>query len=438
MAVAASGAIDLDEFHQEAGGSANSNCSINDADIRALISKSDGATMAFNEWYGAEASRDQALSSIGTITTDRTFWPQMAFDTNSNRVVIVYGSQTASKMYAQVGTVSTSENTMSWGTRVEVEGGGRGYDMQIAFDSNVNKFLVVYSDKFTNAQRKLVAKVGTVNDTTITFGSAATITAAGNANQNSNGAVALAFDSNVNKFLILYQNPANTYQEKYRVAEINGTSVTLGNQTAYGPNYGYDNRYVKFDSNANKLVMFYREGDNPRSRVATISNNTCSFGTEYVIDANLGSSGMGSGGPDAGMAFDSNSNKVLCVWNDSADSSIGHAAVGTVSGTNISFGTVVEYEQGSTTRIGIDFDSNVNKFLIAYTDGGDGGKGKLIIATISGTDVSFGSPILSDGNTGNADYSHVVFDSNAKRFVVALSTYDSGYATEYKVFQMAT
>ena len=34
MALQSSGAISLDDMHQEVGGSANSNCSINDADIR--------------------------------------------------------------------------------------------------------------------------------------------------------------------------------------------------------------------------------------------------------------------------------------------------------------------------------------------------------------------------------------------------------------------
>jgi len=51
-----SGAISLNQMHTEAGGTSGSTVSINDADIRALIGKSSGATMAFNEWYGASAS----------------------------------------------------------------------------------------------------------------------------------------------------------------------------------------------------------------------------------------------------------------------------------------------------------------------------------------------------------------------------------------------
>ena len=56
MALPSSGTITLNEIHIEAGGSTGSLASINDADIRALIGKADGAQMSFTEWYGASSS----------------------------------------------------------------------------------------------------------------------------------------------------------------------------------------------------------------------------------------------------------------------------------------------------------------------------------------------------------------------------------------------
>lgn len=55
MALQGSGAISLDQIHDEAGGTSGSTATINDADIRGLINKTAGASMAFNEWYGASA-----------------------------------------------------------------------------------------------------------------------------------------------------------------------------------------------------------------------------------------------------------------------------------------------------------------------------------------------------------------------------------------------
>lgn len=56
MPLQSSGAISLNQIHVEAGGSSGSQASINDADIRALISKASGAQMSFSEWYGASAN----------------------------------------------------------------------------------------------------------------------------------------------------------------------------------------------------------------------------------------------------------------------------------------------------------------------------------------------------------------------------------------------
>ena len=56
MALQTSGAISLNDIHGEAGGSSQSQASINDSDIRGLIEKSSGVEMSFSEWYGASAA----------------------------------------------------------------------------------------------------------------------------------------------------------------------------------------------------------------------------------------------------------------------------------------------------------------------------------------------------------------------------------------------
>lgn len=53
MALQTSGAISLNEMHIEAGGTTGTTVGINDSDVRDLIGKSSGTSMAFNEWYGA-------------------------------------------------------------------------------------------------------------------------------------------------------------------------------------------------------------------------------------------------------------------------------------------------------------------------------------------------------------------------------------------------
>ena len=70
MPVPSSGAISLNQFHVEAGGSSGTQCSINDADIRALIGKGSGVQMSFSEWYGASASTPNGSSiTCGSYNT---------------------------------------------------------------------------------------------------------------------------------------------------------------------------------------------------------------------------------------------------------------------------------------------------------------------------------------------------------------------------------
>lgn len=66
MALQSSGAISLNEMHIEAGGSSGTLCTINDSDIRGLISKGSGATMSFNEWYGASSAFTTSVTSAFT------------------------------------------------------------------------------------------------------------------------------------------------------------------------------------------------------------------------------------------------------------------------------------------------------------------------------------------------------------------------------------
>jgi len=55
MPLPSSGAISLNDMHIEAGGSSGTQVSLNDSDIRDMISKGSGVQMSFSEWYGASS-----------------------------------------------------------------------------------------------------------------------------------------------------------------------------------------------------------------------------------------------------------------------------------------------------------------------------------------------------------------------------------------------
>jgi hypothetical protein len=77
--------------------------------------------------------------------------------------------------------------------------------------------------------------------------------------------------------------------------------------------------------------------------------------------------------------FDSNSNKVVIAYQDAGNSSYGTAVVGTVSGTSITFGTPVVFESAASQYISATFDSNSNKVVIAYQDNGNSNFGTATV-----------------------------------------------------------
>ena len=89
MALQTSGAISLNDIHVEAGGSSGSQATINDTDIRGLISKASGAQMSFSEWYGASASQSFTISSNQTNLNLASWLSSNGWDGTSTAIVTI-------------------------------------------------------------------------------------------------------------------------------------------------------------------------------------------------------------------------------------------------------------------------------------------------------------------------------------------------------------
>ena len=101
MALQTSGAISLNDIHVEAGGTTGTLASINDADIRGLISKTAGTTMSFSEWYGASSTITMTYISNGSGTA------------NGNTSVNVYTGCQAGDLIIVAGGESRAANTVN-------------------------------------------------------------------------------------------------------------------------------------------------------------------------------------------------------------------------------------------------------------------------------------------------------------------------------------
>ena len=159
-----------------------------------------------------------------------------------------------------------------------------------------------------------------------------------------------------------------------------------------------------------KIVIVYHEhANNIVAYVGTITNGTSlSWGSKVTVASSNKEI------PD--VCYDSNAGKFLVVWRNTASSNQGEAAVGTVSGTSISFGSTVVYDSGGVSNVNVRYDDNAQKSMILYRNATT--SVKAVVATISGTSVSFGTALTLQNSDSVAGAGlSLVYDNNANKFV---------------------
>ena len=339
-----------------------------------------------------------------------TYSTQVSFDpNNASKCVIVYtDSANSNAGTAIVGTLSGT--TLTFGTEV-VFNAASSDSPSVAFDpSTSGKFVVTYMDEGNSNAGTAI--VGTLSGTTVSFGTAVVF----DANSRSSK---VEFDpNNAGKLLIVYRDWGAGGYGKAIIGTMSGSSLSFGTASFWA------SRLLNFvglaiDPSTSKFVITYKDqvnSDYGRAVVGAISGTSVSFGSHEYI--NLGDTSY------TAVSFDPNTaNKCVIVFKDTANSDYGTARVATVSGTGISFGPEVVFNAGNTNYPSIDFDPNIaNRCLISYRDTSNSGYATVIVGTVSGTGISFGSEVVI--SSGAADVGQLKFDPNtANRFIVTYTDY---------------
>ena len=198
------------------------------------------------------------------------------------------------------------------------------------------------------------------------------------------------------------------------------TNMPAGSEYIFdsGPVFDFN---IAFDPNtANTFVVTYRDAGNGSAGTAivgTIVSNTITFGAPVVFNA-----GDAYGNS---ISFDPNTaGKFIVAFRDVDNGYYGALMIGTVSGTSISFGSKYVFSSVITTNTRVVFDPhNANKFLVIYEQS----HGHARIGTVSGSSITFGSAYPYQANT--AYESDVSFHPNqANKIVIAYKRSSKGYA----------
>jgi hypothetical protein len=386
---------------------------------------SDTATGTINTW-GSRCESSSLLPdslSLGTaveVAVANSQPESITYDTNANKIVLAYQDAGSSYSgYAAVGTVSGT--SISFGTPVLINTVAHYYGSS-CYDSTNNKVILVYSDG--NNSNYLTAIVGTVSGTSISFGTPAVISS-----QNYADYVGCAYDTNEQKVVVAYKDKGNSNYGTGVVGTVSGTSISFGSSTAFNSSDSTP-AMVVYDSNAQKVVIDYWDTGNSyygTAVVGTVSGTSISFGSPVVYNA-AQVTGLGA-------CFDSTNNKVVLTYRDAGNSNYGTALVGTVSGTSISFGSEAVFmtQQAGWNRCA--YDTNAQKVIVATQNATDS-SGQLYTGTVSGTDISFGTAVTfdSDGTTQN----NITYDSSSNQVVLAYQAYSDSYKAKAVVGSFGT
>ena len=206
------------------------------------------------------------------------------------------------------------------------------------------------------------------------------------------------------------------------VEAVAGTTTSVGSPVVFASTNTSTTAAV-YDSNANKVVMTYVNNLNAQrgtAVVGTVSGTSITFGTPVVFETGAVT--------NISPVFDSTANKIVIAYRDLGNSSYGTAVVGTISGTSISFGSPVVFRSATSAYMSATYDSTNNVTVIAYWDGGNGSKGTAIVGTVSGTSISFGTSTVFE--PAASDFIAATFDSTANKIVIAYDDNgNSGFGT---------
>ena len=344
-------------------------------------------------------STDPSVGSAVVFESAAVYRPSATFDSSNNKVVIAYRDQGNSNHgTAIVGTVSGS--SISFGSPV-VFLSSHTQSISATFDSTNNKVVISYRDNGNSSYGRSI--VGTVSGTSISFGSLETF------ETDSTSYVSSAYDSSNGKVVVAYRDEGNSNYGTAIVGTVSGTNISFGSATVF-ESATVSAVSVTFDSSNNKIVISYCDEGNSEygtAIVGTVSGTSISFGTAVVFEsaASLRTS----------ATFDSTNNKVVIGYKGQGN--YGKGIVGTVSGTSISFGSAATFESANSDGISAVYDSTNQKVVIAYVDKGNSDQGTAVVGTVSGTSISFGSPVIFE--TGETEQHSAAFDSSNGKVVLA-------------------
>jgi len=325
-----------------------------------------------------------------------------------NKVLIAY-QDGGNSNYGTAIVASVSDTAITYGSEAVFNSAETSYISTAKLTTN--KAIIAYSDEGNSDYG--TATVASVSGTTITYPGGEVVF-----NSATTGQIAAA-QLTTDKAIIAYNDIGNSSYGTATVASVSGTTITYpGGEVVF--NLATTGQIAAAQLTTDKAIIAYSDNGNSdygTATVASVSGTTITYpGGEVVFN---------SATTYEISATQLTTDKALIAYSDDGNSDYGTAIVASVSGTTITYpGGEVVFNLAasyyiSTTQLDTD------KALIAYDDNGNSDYGTTIVASVTGTTISYGSETVF--NSGTTEYISAA-KFNTDRVFVAFNYYTSTQA----------
>ena len=222
----------------------------------------------------------------------------------------------------------------------------------------------------------------------------------------------LVYDASNQKVVVVYADTGDSVRGKVIIGTVSGSSISFGSPLAMSFDVVISSVDIAYDSGGGRVILAYKStgAGNGQVQYGTVSGNSISYSGTTVFEAD--------DLDQISVDYDSNIDKFLIAYRAKNHSNRGHVIVGYNNGGTPAVGTEVIFDSNSVTNIKVLYHPGVSKFIIGYADVGSGNNdGNCVVGTInSSNSVDLTPKVMFSQRSTN--YITMAYDSNAEKSII--------------------
>ena len=297
------------------------------------------------------------------------------------------------------------------------------------FGDTARKVYAVASGALGNGKAVIVNSDGTVTKVQIVSSSVSASTGSTSTFESARcDSMDATYDTVRDRIFIVFRDSANSNYGTGVVGTVSGTSISFGTPVVFNSanssfmRTGFSTQDIDGNSH-NKCIIIYRDAGNSgygNAIGATIAaDDSVAFTSENQWSNN-------EAVEEIDLAMDTSDSAFGVITYKSSSDDQGNAQVLGVSSSSLNSYTHSAFNAQETNSSSIAYDASLNKFIIAYSDGGSSDRGEAVIATRSSTSLSYtGTTTFDSGSSGKYASSIRVTGDGSGTIVIGYQNYAS-------------